>query len=73
MRPQHIAAENAPHACADRRRDPRFNEAAAYRCGKLVAPRGGHPSSVASMRPQHIAAENVGARPAAVKRDGVLQ
>ena len=34
MRPQHITAENQLEAAVARGKIPRFNEAAAYHCGK---------------------------------------
>ena len=61
MRPQHITAENVGCVQNASRISSRFNEAAAYHCGKLAAAgveRGGDPA--ASMRPQHITAENGG-------------
>ena len=59
MRPQHITAENATIHVGPLRGAGRFNEAAAYHCGK----RGMHVHASpaerrASMRPQHITAEN---------------
>ena len=36
MRPQHITAENASPAAQRHSRRTRFNEAAAYHCGKRV-------------------------------------
>ena len=36
----------------------RFNEAAAYHCGKRRRRSGSNPERLASMRPQHITAEN---------------
>ena len=59
MRPQHITAENADGSSASTYRRPRFNEAAAYHCGKHALPRISNDGMAASMRPQHITAENV--------------
>ena len=36
MRPQHITAENKPRLWRSDRAQPRFNEAAAYHCGKRI-------------------------------------
>ena len=58
MRPQHIAAENARTLTYRDGRARGFNEAAAYRCGKLECVVSLFVVEVASMRPQHIAAEN---------------
>ena len=58
MRPQHITAENRPRRASITRPAPRFNEAAAYHCGKLRRRRAARADSAASMRPQHITAEN---------------
>ena len=59
MRPQHITAENRGERGIDYIHKTRFNEAAAYHCGK---PSGGRlaacSTAAASMRPQHITAEN---------------
>ena len=58
MRPQHITAENRASSARLPAAAQRFNEAAAYHCGKLPAGGGGVISIEASMRPQHITAEN---------------
>ena len=59
MRPQHITAENLVGAYAANRAIGRFNEAAAYHCGKLAGVADGRVRAGASMRPQHITAENL--------------
>ena len=62
MRPQHITAENDASPFEVEEAEERFNEAAAYHCGKPPAPRPcGAGRGDASMRPQHITAENSGA------------
>ena len=59
MRPQHITAENTAAWTVTHLGDYRFNEAAAYHCGKPgVAVLVGAIRREASMRPQHITAEN---------------
>ena len=58
MRPQHIAAENDGAALPLPLTRNRFNEAAAYSCGKRPSASGVCCPKKASMRPQHIAAEN---------------
>ena len=59
MRPQHITAENTPGPPRPDERSRRFNEAAAYHCGKRTARKAlrwarlsGELRVVASMRPQ---------------------
>ena len=60
MRPQHITAENRRHVVNRDAGVLRFNEAAAYHCGKPPAQRRGEQRwDGASMRPQHITAENL--------------
>ena len=69
MRPQHITAENHYFEHIRISKHRRFNEAAAYHCGKrgiwwdLVGTGG-----IASMRPQHITAENRARAPARRRR-----
>ena len=63
MRPQHITAENRTGSTRRTAGAPRFNEAAAYHCGKLeLVVLHGRRRIGASMRPQHITAENGRAR-----------
>ena len=59
MRPQHITAENAGVRSRDCCRRRRFNEAAAYHCGKPDSVAACGRGAAASMRPQHITAENM--------------
>ena len=60
MRPQHITAENSGWRARWAGERRRFNEAAAYHCGKRGRPSASRTSLAcrASMRPQHITAEN---------------
>ena len=73
MRPQHITAENHTLPVTFGSPVGRFNEAAAYHCGKRSRRKPISPyQRRASMRPQHITAENASGS-GGTGRTGMLQ
>ena len=68
MRPQHITAENAPITSGGARTTRRFNEAAAYHCGKPERDRDASAGATSGFN--EAAAYHCGKRPSAAAPPG---